>query len=263
MRINKFDTNALNQLSVSALKFLKPDDPGLRKIAKKIPQDQINSLGTIQIIETMLGIARKEQKSQDKPIMVGLAAPQIGILKRIILVDIEADGKSLPRRLSVKKNQSKNKAGKVRNLRISLPKKDIPLKGLKVYINPEIVWQSKKEGEWYEGCYSTGRICGIVSRPIAVKIKAIVLKNPSVKSLPSHDANTTSGNTQPIWSIVEEKHTGYTARIFQHEVDHLNGKLFIDHIKDQNNLHWVKESEFPLYKQCWKNWPKKHPLPLA
>lgn len=192
-------------------KFLKPNDPYLKKVAKEIPQNQINSPQIKKITDLMLKIIGGEQKKHRKG--VGLAAPQIGIFKRIILVDVSAEGK-----------------GKVGDLR--------------VYINPEITWQSKREKEWYEGCYSTGRVCGIVSRPISIIIKAFVLQGDTLVT-------------------VEEKHTGYVARIFQHEIDHLDGKIFIDRITDPDKLHWVEENEFPLYrnKQAWKNWAKKYPLP--
>lgn len=125
--------------------------------------------------------------------------------KRIILVDVKADGK-----------------GMVGDIRI--------------YINPEITWESKKETEWYEGCYSTDRVCGIVSRATSIKVKAFVLKSK--------------------WEIVEEKHTGYIARIFQHEVDHLNGKLFVDRVTDPDKLHWVLKEDFASYRnqQAWRNW---------
>lgn len=206
-------------------KFLKPNDLRLTKIAKEIPPDQLNLPQTQKIIKTMLNVAYGEQQKREKPVMVGLAAPQIGILKRIILVDIKADG-----------------YGTVGDLRI--------------YINPQITWTSKKKGEWYEGCYSTGRVCGIVSRPTSIKIQALKLHTGSVYS-----------NPHPVWKVkvAEEKWTGYAARIFQHEIDHLNGKVFISHIKNPDKLHWVKRDEFPQYRdnEAWRNWPKKYPLPLA
>ncbi len=193
--------------------FLKPSDPILTKKAEKIPQNQIGSENTKQIIETMLKVAYGQQQGRNKPIMVGLAAPQIGISKRIILVDTKADGK-----------------GKVGDL--------------KVYINPEIIWQSKKQTEWYEGCYSTGRVCGIVSRSVSIKVKAF-------------QSDTLGGNRNPPprWYVV----TGYVARIFQHEIDHLNGKAFVDHITDPDKLHWVSKKEFGLYRnqEAWRNWPRK------
>ena len=194
-------------------KFLNLNDPRLRKVSEEIPEIQLNSSQIKKICELMLKIIRGEQKGRKRG--VGLAAPQIGISKRIILIDIKADGK-----------------GKVGDLRI--------------YINPKIIWKSKRKGEWYEGCYSTGRICGIVSRSTSIKIKAYNI-------------------TPRGCDIIEEKHEGYSARIFQHEIDHLDGKLFMDYIKNPDHLHWVEENEFPLYrnKEAWRTWPKKYPLPLA
>lgn len=194
-------------------KFLKPNNPKLLQISQPV---QFNSPKINKIIQAMLKVAYGEQKEKNKPIMVGLAAPQLGIFKRIILVDTKADGK-----------------GRVGDL--------------KVFINPEIIWSSKGEKEWYEGCYSTGRICGVVSRSISIKIKAITYSTSlCVNTIPP-----------PGWKV--EKYTGYTARIFQHEIDHLNGKLFTSLIKDPDKLHLVEPTEFPLYrdKQAWKNWPKK------
>lgn len=188
------------------MKFVLPNDPILTRKVKEIPSTQINSSQTKKIIEAMLKVAYGQQKDKKKPVMVGLAAPQIGILKRIILVDVKANGK-----------------GKVGDLR--------------VYINPQITWTSKRKGEWYEGCFSTSKVCGIVSRPTSIKIEAY----------------------SPNGKRVSEKYSGYVARIFQHEIDHLNGKVFVDLIKDPEKLHWVLKKEFPLYrnKGAWKNWPKK------
>ncbi len=73
MKINKFDINAL--------KFLRPNDPRLKKVSQEIPQNQINSKSIQKIIETMRGVAYGEQKDQKKPIMVGLAARKLGFLK--------------------------------------------------------------------------------------------------------------------------------------------------------------------------------------
>lgn len=202
--------------------FLAPGDLLLTKISEVIKLTEISSVKVEAIIKKMLNTAYGEQKDRSKPVLVGLAAPQIGILKRIILVDIAANGR-----------------GEVGNLRI--------------YINPEIIWKSKKEEEWYEGCYSTGNVCGIVSRSAVIKIQSLNEKG------------------QPVL----EKHTGYTARIFQHEIDHLNGIRFPDLIYNPSKLHWVKKEEFPLYrdKQAWKNWTKtcsfetwqsmKKPLPKS
>ncbi len=186
--------------------FVAPNDPILNQTAKPIPPPQINSPATKKIVEKMLNVAYGEQTDRNRPLLVGLAAPQVGISKRIILVDVSADGQG--------------KIGK-----------------LKVFINPEITWQAEEESEWYEGCFSTDRVCGIVSRPVSIKIKAY-----------NQDGQIVSG-----------EYSGYVARIFQHEIDHLNGKEFVSHITDDQRLHWVEETEFLLYrnKQAWRNWSKK------
>lgn len=189
-------------------KFVRPNDPILVQKAEEIKPEEIKSPEIEALIERMLDAVYGEQVNRNKPLLVGLAAPQIGISKRIILVDVAARGK-----------------GNVGNLR--------------VYINPEIVWKSDDKVEWYEGCYSTDRVCGIVSRPNSIKLKAL----------------TREGHP------IEEEYAGYTARIFQHEIDHLDGTEFVSHITDDNNLHWVEEGEFPEYRnnEGWRNWPKKCP----
>ncbi len=189
-------------------KFVKPSDPVLVSVAKPIDISEISSSETQYAIEEMLGVAYGEQVDRMEPLLVGLAAPQIGISKRIILVDIVARGR-----------------GEVGDLR--------------VYINPEIIWTSEEKGEWYEGCFSTDRVCGIVSRPTKIKIKAFTREG------------------QPI----EEEYEGYTARIFQHEIDHLNGIEFVTHVSGDDKLHWVEKDEFPEYRndEGWRNWSKKCP----
>jgi peptide deformylase len=83
-------------------------------------------------------------------------------------------------------------------------------KGFTVFINPQI---TKYEGamiEDYEGCLSIQDIYGRVPRYEKVRVKAY----------------NTEG--QPFRLTAE----GFLARVFQHEIDHTNGVLFIDHIKD-------------------------------
>lgn len=78
------------------------------------------------------------------------------------------------------------------------------------FINPTVV---KLEGdiiEDYEGCLSVPNIYGKVPRHNKIKIKALDLNGNEFRT-----------NAE-----------GFLARIFQHEIDHVNGTLFIDHIKD-------------------------------
>ncbi len=79
------------------------------------------------------------------------------------------------------------------------------------FINPEI---AKHEGELiedFEGCLSVPNIYGKVARYDKVRVKAL------------------DENGKPLRVTAE----GFLARIFQHEIDHTNGMVFIDHIKNQ------------------------------
>ena len=186
--------------------LVKPNDPILLKIAEEVSQEEINSPKTRELIEQILDASYGRRENREKPTVVGLAAPQIGISKRIIAVDIGADGKG-------------------------------GLSALKIYINPEITWSSEEKEEWCEGCWSTDRVAGVVARHKKIKVKAYLIDGEEI----------------------EEEHTGYVARIFQHEIDHLDGSEFVNRITDPDKLHWVKEEEWVKYKneEGWRNWPKK------
>jgi peptide deformylase len=77
------------------------------------------------------------------------------------------------------------------------------------FINPTIVKKEGEQVEDYEGCLSVPFIYGKVSRYSKVKVKARNLKGDEFR-------------------VTAE---GFLARIFQHEIDHCHGILFIDHIK--------------------------------
>lgn len=79
-----------------------------------------------------------------------------------------------------------------------------------VFINPEITKYEGKQTEDYEGCLSVKDLYGKVKRYEKVRIKAQDI------------------NGQPIRLTAE----GFLARVFQHEIDHTNGIVFVDHIKN-------------------------------
>jgi predicted transcriptional regulator YdeE len=56
--------------------------------------------------------------------------------------------------------------------------------------------------------------------------------------------------------------SGFTARIFQHEVDHLNGIRFPDRTGSEGKLHWVEDSEYSEYKKNYEAWNCKYPWDL-
>lgn len=83
-------------------------------------------------------------------------------------------------------------------------------------INPEIV---KYEGEQvvdYEGCLSVSDIYGKVSRYTKIRVKALDINGNEVRF----------------------KADGFLARVIQHEIDHTNGIVFIDHIQDDQNAFY-------------------------
>jgi peptide deformylase len=86
-----------------------------------------------------------------------------------------------------------------------------------VLINPEIVKYSKEMVEGQEGCLSIPTWYGLVERSQWIEIKAQDVKGRKFKL----------------------KVDDYLARIFQHEIDHLDGILFLDHIKDSDKLWQV------------------------
>jgi peptide deformylase len=90
---------------------------------------------------------------------------------------------------------------------MDLSKKDDP-KAPQVFINPEIVWKSEALATYEEGCLSIPEYYEEVERPVAVKVQYL-------------DAE---GKKQEVEA------TGLLATCLQHEIDHLNGVLFIDHI---------------------------------
>ncbi len=95
-----------------------------------------------------------------------------------------------------------------------------PVMEPEVVINPEITWQSDAIEKDWEGCLTLPGLRGLVPR--RTKIKVRYTNREKVK--------------------VERVYEGFLARIFQHELDHLNGKVFIDRV--ESTLDIVMEKEF-------------------
>ncbi|HKK96803.1 MAG TPA: peptide deformylase [Marivita sp.] len=149
------------------LPILLHPDPRLKKASAAVPDlsDDLRVLAK-NMLETMY----------DAP-GIGLAAPQIGVLQRVIVLDCETGEDAKPRPL--------------------------------VMFNPEVLASSSDTNVYEEGCLSLPEQFADVTRPEAVKVAWL-------------DEN---GNPQ------EEEFDGLWATCVQHEIDHLDGKLFIDHLK--------------------------------
>ena len=141
-------------------------DPRLKKVAEPVSEvsDDLRRLADDRL-ETMY----------DAP-GIGLAAPQVGVLQRIITMDC------------VKSEDEDAR----------------PM----VLINPEVTWSSEDENVYEEGCLSIPEQYAEVTRPAVVDVRWLGLDGKT------HD----------------ERFDGLWATCVQHEIDHLNGKLFIDYI---------------------------------
>lgn len=118
-----------------------PSSKVLTQKALVIPVNTITKPAIQEIIDRMYRVAYGRQGDADFPTLVGLAAPQIGILKRIVIIGINAVG-----------------GGEQPTLR--------------EFINPVIFERSKSTEIGREGCFSTSRVCGIVERAKWVRVKA-------------------------------------------------------------------------------------------
>ena len=145
--------------------ILTAPDPRLKKKSK--PVDSVDA-EVRQLMDDML------ETMYDAP-GVGLAAPQVGVLKRIIVVDPARD--------------------------------DAPPAPLKM-ANPEIIWASDETKPHEEGCLSLPEEYDEVVRPDRIKVRYVDEHN----ELRTLEAD------------------GLLSVIIQHEMDHLNGVLFVDHI---------------------------------
>jgi len=91
----------------------------------------------------------------------------------------------------------------------------------KAFVNPRILRFSKKEIAFLEGCFSVPEIYGHVIRPAEIDLESQDVQGKSAK----------------------QHYKGVAARIIQHEMDHLNGTLFIDHIHDQGGKVFKVEKD--------------------
>lgn len=107
-----------------------------------------------------------------------------------------------------------------------------------VFINPEVTKFEGEVVEDFEGCLSVPNIYGKVPRHTKVRVKALNL------------------NGKPFRVTAE----GFLARIFQHEIDHCNGLVFIDHIKDKPEAFFCLDKEGKLKPLDYEKDVKKNPV---
>jgi peptide deformylase len=156
---------------MTILSILKFPDPRLHKIAKPVTT----------VDERIRQIAADMGETMYEANGVGLAATQVDIHERIVVVDT-----------SETRDQ------------------------LQIFINPEIIAQSLEKKEWEEGCLSVPEVYDIVTRPDRVRVRALNL-----------DGEAFEIDCDELLAVC-----------LQHEIDHLNGKVFVQHLSKlkQNRL---------------------------
>ena len=116
---------------------------------------------------------------------IGLAANQVGVLKRVVVIEVPDDS-------------------------------------LRVLVNPEII-RKYGEREVEEGCLSVPGYRGLVTRSIWVKARSLSIEGEELRI----------------------KAEGLLAQALEHEIDHLNGIVYVDHLKQHEDL-WKLEPEEQL-----------------
>ncbi len=148
---------------MAILEIKKFNEPVLRKKCEKVKKvdEEIKKL-IVDMAQTM-----KEEQG------IGLAAPQVGVSKRVIVVQTDLEGRRI----------------------LAL-------------VNPKIIKKSQEKEKDEEGCLSFPGIFLEIKRAKEVEVEGLDIKREKIKL----------------------KAKGLLARVFQHEIDHLDGVLFIDRI---------------------------------
>lgn len=141
-------------------------DPRLKKAASPVAE----------ITPDLVALARDMLDTMYDAPGIGLAAPQVGVSRRVIVMDCVKDPADAPRPL--------------------------------ILFNPEVVWSSEERATYEEGCLSIPEHYAEVERPAEVRV---------------HWQDETG-------AACGEHFTGLWATCVQHEIDHLDGRLFIDYL---------------------------------
>lgn len=182
------------------MKIITTPDERLREKSEKVHKIDDEILG---VIADMRKLSLDWEKDHPFELSAAMAAPQMGILKRIIIIRDDMENK---------KNAS-----------------------FTALINPEVIRAEGRIKRDYEGCLSVPSIYGMVPRATKVKVKAMLEDGTEVRI----------------------KATDELARTLLHEIDHLNGVLFIDHIKGVKDAFYEMNEKGDLVPIIGDDYEKK------
>lgn len=158
----------------------------LRARAEEVAPERITSKEMRDLVATMIAAMRAAPG-------VGLAAPQIGVGLRVIVLE---DSDELQRYLTPLERRERERA-------------PFPTR---VFFNPVLTPVGEERATFFEGCLSVSGFVGLVDRSLEVEVSGL-------------DAEA----RPQTWRV-----RGWPARILQHEVDHLDGTLYIDRMKTRS-----------------------------
>jgi peptide deformylase len=172
-------------------KIVKLPDPRLRLVSSPVARIDAETKALAEEMFEAMYAARG----------IGLAAIQIGVPKRLVVIDLgrEVEGETV-----VSEDGEEE------------PKYEADPQ---VLVNPEILWTSEERSLYEEGCLSIPDYTEEVERPARIRVRWTTLEG----------------------ELVEREADGLLATCIQHEIDHLDGKLFIDYLSKLKRDRVVKK----------------------
>lgn len=166
-------------------RIIKMGNPILRQVAEDLSIEEVHSEETKTLIADMFETMQEAQG-------IGLAAPQIGVSKKIAIIEVPSENDRYPG--SEQSDQF-------------------------IIINPKIEYLTEEQQGFWEGCLSVPGLRGFVERPSKIRVNYL-----------DHEAKAKSIELE-----------GFLATVFQHELDHLFGKIYVDRITDMTKLSYEDE----------------------
>lgn len=177
---------------MAELKIIRLGHPRLRQRSRVVTKRQLKTKRFQKFLDNLASVCVENKGA-------GIAAPQVGVNKRAIVVFVDPKNPRYPGR------------------------KFFPLT---IIINPKVIKKSAKIREDWEGDLSVD-LRALVPRPINCTVKGLDRNGKAIQFVLSND---------------------FHARVFQHEIDHLDGVFFLDKVKNKRTISELKE-----WKRYWKD----------